>query len=134
VIVQREWSHESEFAAEASSASDARKFVSGLLSVHGLGHLGGDVELVVSELATNALVHADTSFTVVLGAFEGTVFLEVLDGSHVGPAFVVARALEINGRGLVIVQALSRDWGVTANASGGKSVWAEFAIASASLP
>jgi hypothetical protein len=87
------------------------------------------------ELATNAMVHAGTSFTVVLGASEDAVWLEVFDGSGVDPALVVPRALETSGRGLVIVQALSRDWGVTVNASGGKSVWAEFDIASsASLP
>jgi anti-sigma regulatory factor (Ser/Thr protein kinase) len=128
VTVQRMWSHETELPAVASSVSHARAFVSGHLSAHQLAYLVEDIELVVSELATNAMVHACTPFTVVLGAFENTVSLRVLDGSHKGPTLVVARGLETNGRGLVIVQALSRDWGVSAHASGGKSVWAEFDI------
>ena len=134
MTVQHTWSYETELAAEGSSASHARAFVCAHLSAHGLTHLVEDIELVVSELATNAMVHACTPFTVILGASENTVSLRVLDGSHVGPTLVVASALETNGRGLVIVQALSRDWGVTAHASGGKSVWAEFDITAPASP
>jgi len=122
------WSHETELAAVASSACLARVFVSGHLSAHELAYLVEDIELVVSELATNAMVHACTPFTVILGACEDTVSLRVRDGSHLSPTLVGARALDTSGRGLVIVQALSRDWGVTAHASGGKSVWAEFEV------
>lgn len=124
--VHRTWSHETEFAARASSASQARAFVSLHLQAHKLAHLVDDVRLVVSELATNAMVHAQTPFTVTLGGFEDTVFLAVLDGSWVGPTLVVAGSLDTSGRGVSIVQVLSRDWGVTDRASGGKSVWAEF--------
>ena len=134
MTVQRQWSRETELAAAASSASHARAFVSGHLSAHELAHLVEDIALVVSELATNAMVHARTPFIVVVGAFENTVFVEVLDGSHTGPTLVVASALETNGRGLMIVRALSRDWGVTARAAGGKSVWAEFDITSPVSP
>lgn len=124
--VRRTWSHETELEARARSAYRARAFVSRHLLDHDLAHLVDDIRLVVSELATNAMVHAQTPFTVTLGGFENTVFLAVLDGAQAGPMLVVARALDTNGRGVAIVQALSRDWGVTSRASGGKSVWAEF--------
>ena len=39
---------------------------------------------------------------------------------------MVTRSLDKSGRGIAIVQALSRDWGVPSRASGGKSVWAQF--------
>ena len=125
--MHRQWSHESRFSAEPSSAGQARAFVSQHLLGHGMPHLVDDIELVVSELATNAMVHACTSFTVILCAFEESVRLEVSDGSPLEPAVVAARSLDTNGRGVAIVQALSRDWGVLSRASGGKSVWAQFA-------
>jgi anti-sigma regulatory factor (Ser/Thr protein kinase) len=94
-----------------------------------MGSLVDDVQLVVSELVTNALLHANPPFTVILAAFERTVRLEVLDGgSYLVPSLVVAQSLETTGRGVAIVEAMSRDWGVTSGSSGGKSVWAEFDI------
>lgn len=124
----RPWSHRTELVAEASSVSHARAFVAGHLLDHEMADLVDDVELVVSELATNALVHARSPFTVTLGAFMETVRLEVMDGTHTGPTLGAARASDTSGRGMVIVQALSRGWGVRAQASGGKSVWAEFDV------
>ena len=41
---------------------------------------------------------------------------------------MVARSLDTYGRGVTIVQAMSRDWGFLSRTSGGKSVWAEFDI------
>jgi hypothetical protein len=125
--VHRQWTHETHFSAEPSSAAQARAFVSQHLLGHGMPHLVDDIELVVSELATNAMVHACTSFTVILCAFEESVRLEVLDGSPLEPSVVAARSLDTNGRGVAIVQALRRDWGVLSRKSGGKSVWAQFA-------
>ena len=123
---QRRWSHETDLAPEASSASLARAFVGRHLLAHDLVAMVDDVQLVVSELATNAMLHAQTPFTVSLRAFDATLRLEVVDGASNDPTMVVASLLDTYGRGLVIVQALSRDWGVQPGASGGKSVWAEF--------
>jgi anti-sigma regulatory factor (Ser/Thr protein kinase) len=121
------WSHTAEFAAQPRSSSSAREFVTQHLLDHDLGHLVEDVRLVVSELATNAMVHAQTPFLVTLLAEAGAVRVEVRDGSSSRPVLVAALAVDPGGRGVAIVKAVSRDWGVTARASGGKSVWAEFA-------
>ena len=93
---------------------------------HDMTHLAHDVELVVSELATNAMLHAQTVFTVALLASAGSLRLEVSDGSQEGVELVVARRLDTSGRGVAIVNILSRNWGVSHHAAGGKSVWAEF--------
>lgn len=122
----RLWSHETSLDAEESSAAQARAFVSQHLLDHDMPHLVDDIEVVVSELATNAMAHAQTPFTVILCGFDDTVVLEVSDASRAEPFLVVARSLDTSGRGVAIVQALSRDWGVLSRASGGKSVWAEF--------
>jgi anti-sigma regulatory factor (Ser/Thr protein kinase) len=125
----RAWSYDLELAIQPVSASRARDFVRARLVEQGLTHLEDDVVLVVSELATNAMVHARTPFTVCLQAFEHTLLLEVEDGSRVGPVALAARELDCSGRGLTIVTLLSRSWGVNARADGGKSVWAEFDLA-----
>jgi len=125
-----DWSYATELAADARSPSRGRAFVSRHLDAHGMGQMVDDVQLVVSELATNAMVHAKTSFTVTLSAAAGSVRVEVLDGSGSGPVLVTARDLDTGGRGVAIVDALSRDWGVTRR-TGGKSVWAEFAVPAA---
>ena len=124
--MHRLWWHETRFSNEASSAAEARAFVSQHLLGHDMPGLVDDIELVVSELATNATLHARTPFMVSLCGSEETVRLEVSDGSRLEPSVVAALALDTDGRGVAIVQALSRDWGVVSRASGGKSVWAQF--------
>ena len=66
--MEKSWSYETEFAAEPSSASQARAFVARHLLAHELPGLVDDVQQVASELATNAMAHAKTPITVVLWA------------------------------------------------------------------
>ena len=119
------WSYRVSLPPESTSAASSRRFVGRHLDDHGLSHLREDVQLVVSELATNAMVHARTPFTVSLHAFERLLLLEVEDGSPAGPVHVAAQALDTGGRGIAIVTLLCHDWGVDARPAG-KSVWAEF--------
>ena len=126
VSVTPVWFHEITLAPEPQSIAAARRFVRRHLGAHGLALLVDDIVLVASELATNALAHAGTSFTVSLTAFAGTVVLAVRDGSAAFPERVDARAQETAGRGVAIVSAVSREWGVVADGTAGKSVWAAF--------
>ena len=121
-----EWQHSAEFPDHPSSVSGARAFVTFHLGGHDLDRLVDDLQLVVSELATNALLHGQTGFLVILLAVDESVRLEVHDGSQSIPVEVAARTLDVGGRGIAIVSSLSRDWGVTRQQSGGKAVWAEF--------
>lgn len=122
------WSCDITLAAAPISASRSRDFVRTCLAEHGLSHLSSDLELVVSELSTNAVVHTASSFTVSLHAFEETLLLEVQDGSLVGPTLVAAQVLDTGGRGMVLVNVLGRDWGVDAHPDGSKSVWVTFSL------
>ena len=122
----QDWSHATAFAAEPSSVSGARTFVSTHLLTHDLACMLDDVQLVVSELATNAMVHADTRFTVMVQRRSDAVRLEVQDRSSERPVLVAARELDTGGRGVAIVDAVTRAWGVDAGNGGGKTVWAEF--------
>jgi len=52
--------------------------------------------------------------------------LAVVVGSSVVPVRSLGGLMDVDGRGLTIVQKLSREWGVTGSANGSKAVWASF--------
>jgi anti-sigma regulatory factor (Ser/Thr protein kinase) len=119
------WSHGTTLEATPISASQARAFVCHHLIDHRLLYLVDQVRLVVSELATNALVHGRTPFVVTLSREDHTVRLTVRDNSDWVGSRGDAEVLQTGGRGLGIVNILSRDWGVIRE-EGSKTVWASF--------
>lgn len=119
------WSCQFTLASRPASVPTTRRVVTQTLVAHDLPWLVDDVVLVASELATNAVTHARTPFTVTLGCTGHTVSLEVTDGSNSHPMRKHASPLDGTGRGLVIVERLSREWGVTGSRDG-KAVWALF--------
>jgi anti-sigma regulatory factor (Ser/Thr protein kinase) len=121
------WSHEAPFTPDALSASSARDFVCHHLVEHDLLYLVEDVRLVVSELVTNAVVHAQTPLVVTVQGLHFCVIVTVQDDSVSPPRTVVANATDTAGRGLDLVEQLSSHWGVSASVDGGKHVWALFA-------
>ncbi len=122
------WTHRVEFAAEAVSVCRARRFVQARLREHGLKGSGDDVQLVVSELATNALTHARTPFIVTIQGDGFGVVLTVRDGSPVRPALVKVEAMAEGGRGISIVDTVSQNWGSVERPGATKLVWAPFAL------
>ena len=88
-----------------------------------------DVLLVVSELVTNACLHADGPEELRV-SFAGKVLrLEVVDlGAGTPEPRTPHRAGRPGGHGMFIVQRLCLDWGVVRDeGSAGKTVWAELA-------
>ena len=122
------WSHQRQFPAEVESVPRARHFVCTHLIDQRVLYLVEDVRLVVSELATNAVRHANTPFAVTLEQVDQSVFLTVTDGSAVPPVRLSTDLLDTSGHGLSIVALVSRDWGVTQLPGEAKSVWAAFAL------
>ncbi|GGX76873.1 ATP-binding protein [Streptomyces hiroshimensis] len=88
-----------------------------------------DVLLVVSELVTNACLHADGPEELRVSCTGKVLRLEVVDLGAGSPApRTPHRAGRPGGHGMFIVQRLCLDWGVVRNESGaGKTVWAELA-------
>jgi anti-sigma regulatory factor (Ser/Thr protein kinase) len=128
VTIHPLWSHEITLAPQDQSVGAARRFVRDRLDRHELPLLVADITLVASELATNALRHAGTPFTVTLTAFADNVVLAVRDGSADRPIRVDAQDDDVAGRGMAIVEVVSRDWGVVVDEDAGKSVWAAFDV------
>lgn len=112
------------FPPEPAAVAQVRSFVAS--SLMGPRSLVDDACLVVSELATNAVLHAHTPFKVVVEQRNDAVRLVVLDGSPRRPIASDAAPATTTGRGLQIVDALTRAWGVEPAAEG-KAVWAELA-------
>ena len=77
-----------------------------------------EITLLVSELASNAVRHAGTPFTVTLGCDGSVVRVEVSDGSAAPPRPRVPPLEAVTGRGLMIVDALASDWGTEPTATG----------------
>lgn len=121
-----DWTHQIVLAAEPRSAALARDFVRLHLVAHHLRHLVDDVRLVVSELATNAVAHAQTPFVVTLSSVDGSLLLDIQDESTSAPVRSVPDIMDMSGRGLMIVELLSQEWGTSTDAHGFKSVWASF--------
>jgi anti-sigma regulatory factor (Ser/Thr protein kinase) len=78
--------------------------------------------LLVSELITNAVVHAGGTIMMRATFDQHTLRVEVDDGSAVLPQ---PREPGLNGRGLHIVTALSTKWGISRAGPRGKSTWFE---------
>lgn len=81
--------------------------------------------LVVSELATNAVLHAEAPFVLRAWRRAGTLRVELEDCSPVLPT--LAGETTMSGRGLRIVEALSSRWGARPQGVG-KVVWAELSL------
>lgn len=87
-------------------------------------------ELLVSEIVTNALVHAGTSVEVAFSFVDGGLRVEVTDGSPHAPTPRGYGPQAGTGRGLMLLEELVDEWGVLTRGHG-KTVW--FVIASHSV-
>jgi sigma-B regulation protein RsbU (phosphoserine phosphatase) len=115
---------EQQFGADAASVRAARQFV-----VANLAELPqqtiDDAELIVSELAANAVTHARSHFDIWIDRDDDDVRIEVRDHGDGSPVVRSPSPEAAYGRGLHIVDELSRDWGVSHNDDGSKTVWVE---------
>lgn len=117
------------FAAVPEQVRAAREFVRGLV---GDGHpRADDILLVTSELAGNAVQHgsrgagAGEEFVVSVTFTATAVVVAVRDGGLTGVPHVKAYDEDaIGGRGLALVESVSRRWGFQRD-SAGTVVWAE---------
>ncbi len=120
-----------EMSGSTVSPRAARQFLVSALDRWGYeGRLVSDAELVLSELATNAVLHAKTGFEVSLTMDEGLLRLAVHDDSSLPPEVQDDDPDAETGRGLQLVSALCERWGVdVAPGRIGKTVWAEVTAA-----
>jgi anti-sigma regulatory factor (Ser/Thr protein kinase) len=83
-------------------------------------------ELVATELVANAVRHAGGRVVLTVSLRQGDLQISVGDDSPALPHRRVSMPSDEHGRGLLMVDALSKDWGMTC-VGDGKVVWAKVA-------
>lgn len=116
-------------ASEPSLVPDVRHSVRAVVAIWGSPELAERLELLASELVSNAVRHGGGhDVTVLLKVQGGTALLEVADHSDAEPIAHHAGDDDEGGRGLALVSLLSDAWGWHPAESGGKTVWASLAV------
>ncbi|WP_425264011.1 ATP-binding SpoIIE family protein phosphatase [Streptomyces silaceus] len=108
---------------ENATPSRARRLARSALARWGLEDLSESVELLVSEVVTNAVRYASRPITLRLLRTD-VLRCEVGDDVPQLPRLRQARATDEGGRGLYLVNKMARRWGAT-RLSTGKVVWFE---------
>jgi anti-sigma regulatory factor (Ser/Thr protein kinase) len=125
--------HAQAFPAERQSVPAARRFATEAIS-DSPPDVRHAVELMVSELATNCILHVGSSFYLSIRRTAGEIRVEVSDQGGGTPAMRSPGPDEPTGRGLRIVDMLSERWGVKAQPPAGKTVWFTVAVADGGQP
>src|SRR3954452_12109772 len=113
------------FAAHPGSAAAARNFVATI--VREIGCEPSDAGLLASELATNAIVHAESHFEVQVEPRGGDT-VRVAGVNHApGMLPVFREASTDGGRGLVLLDRLANAWGFERRQER-KAVWFELQL------
>lgn len=113
--------------SDLRAAAAARVVIRSCLQEWDLAALEDDAELVVSELVGNALRHGKSPLTMTIARSEGALLLAVEDAAPtLVPSPRRADANATDGRGMLLITALSRRWGCTTGPAT-KIVWAELA-------
>ncbi|WP_405423192.1 SpoIIE family protein phosphatase [Streptomyces erythrochromogenes] len=111
---------------EETAPGRARRFARRALTRWGLEELSDSLELLVSEVVTNAVRYAERPVTLRLLRTD-VLRCEVGDDSPQLPRQRRARDTDEGGRGLFLVNRLARRWGAT-RLSSGKVVWFELPL------
>jgi anti-sigma regulatory factor (Ser/Thr protein kinase) len=111
------------FSRSRTAPAVARRFVRGFLGDAGANARCQQVgELLVSELVTNALVHARTSARMWVSVTDGVARVEVTDDGPGHPRLRVPGP--DGGYGLWLTDMLATSWGATCHDDApGKTVW-----------
>lgn len=121
-----------EIGADPMEVGRARRWARSRLAGSGIsadGPLGETLILLISELVTNAVVHADCPAVLRMllpdhPSQDASVRVEVADGSSAGPHRRLAGGEDTGGRGLELVDGLADRWGWDPEGQG-KRIWCE---------
>jgi anti-sigma regulatory factor (Ser/Thr protein kinase) len=109
-----------------TSVGAARRFVRDVLMSRqvsaGVVHT---VELLTSEVVTNAIVHGRSGPQLAVEVGDHVVRVAVHDLSPELPVRRLGHPDDVSGRGVIIVEELASAWGVEREQNGSKRVWFE---------
>jgi anti-sigma regulatory factor (Ser/Thr protein kinase) len=106
--------------------AEARRWARAVLTAWDADDVEWELSQLLTEVVTNAVLHARTTLRVVLEQDDasGRLRCEVTDGSLVRPRLRRRSTEATTGRGLQLLESVATSWGVQA-VSGGKTVWFE---------
>ena len=111
-----------------TSVGAARRFVRDVLMSRRVADpVVRTVELLTSELVTNAIIHACSGTQLAVEINDDSVRVAVRDSSRDLPVRRLHSVDDESGRGVVILEQLARAWGVEQEPRRGKRVWFEVA-------
>ncbi len=111
-----------------TSVGAARRFVRDVLMSRRVpDDVVRTVELLTSEVVSNAILHGRAGPNLEVEVDDGVVRVGVQDMSPEVPVRRLTRPDQVSGRGVVIVDELASAWGVEPLRNGGKRVWFEVA-------
>jgi len=113
-----------ELPPDHAASARARRFVGETMRKWGHEKAIPDVELLVSELVTNAVLHARSASTVTIERSGTTMRVSVSDTSATRPRLRDYGPDAVTGRGLLLVDRIAKRWGVDPSPNG-KTVWFE---------
>ncbi|WP_097288439.1 SpoIIE family protein phosphatase/ATP-binding protein [Streptomyces sp. OK228] len=118
--------------SDPSAVADVRAAAARLLDDWDMKEEAFTLELILSELVTNAIRHATGPIGVRL-IRDRSLICEVSDGSSVSPHLRRATTMDEGGRGLFLVAQFADRWG-TRYTSGGKVIWTEQQLSATDQP
>jgi DNA-binding NarL/FixJ family response regulator len=113
------------FDQDLASGRAARRFMEEILGEWHCDELLDNVNLLVTELVTNAVVHASSDAEVAVVLLPKVLRVEVADRGEGMPAAKHADDMATSGRGIALVDTLSSRWGTDRRPDGRKVTWFE---------
>ncbi len=111
-----------------TSVGAARRFVRDVLMSRQVSmNIVDTVELLTSEVVTNAIIHGGSGPQLAVEIDGDVIRVAVRDASPEVPVRRLGRVDDVSGRGVVIVEELASAWGVERERNGAKRVWFEVA-------
>jgi hypothetical protein len=111
-----------------TSARLARRVVQRTCHAWGIPKMAADAAIVASELTDNMVYHARSQGWLRLDLRGNKLTIAVADADPRPPQLRIPGLRAAGGRGLVLVDKLSRNWGTAPQPSGGKVVWAVLTV------
>ncbi|WP_030181566.1 SpoIIE family protein phosphatase [Streptomyces sp. NRRL S-813] len=115
-----------ELPADPAVVAEVRRQAAARLAAWGLDDAVFIMELIISELVTNAIRYACEPIVLRL-IHDHALICEVSDASATAPHLRRARTFDEGGRGLFLVAQFAQRWGARQTAVG-KTIWAECAL------
>jgi len=121
--------HAYQLPSRPESVGRARAWVRAVLTADGCEGAIDTVLLIMSELATNALIHGDGSdITIVCDVDTDALTIGVVDRGTNRPVILDAAEDDEYGRGMALIDAIADEWGHEP-CDGGKLVYARLKLA-----